>query len=493
MKLPLIVTAEGLDALVDAQIGTTNAVTIAEIGLTASHFAAAPTLTALPGEFKRLSTVAGEAVSDTMLHMVARDDGAESYTVAGLGLYTDAGVLFGVFSHAADQGPIFVKSEIAAFLFAADVVFESGVPGLIEFGTVTFLYPPATLSTKGVAKLASAAEVAAGVDAEKIVTPATLGGAFVKRAEVGAPLGVPPLDAGQKIPAAFLPAQDSIDTFYASSEAEMLALAAAGPGDFCQRDDLEQTFRLAAAPPSELTNWVEFLSPGAPVRTVNGQIGNVVLDADDVGAVPVGRAVTGGGLATGGGTLDADRAITVAIASAAEALAGLVNDKALTPASLASVLAAIGARVSGSRQVATSGLATGGGDLSADRTINVAAASAADVEAMVAGNVAVTPAALAGTLRSIGATGFLRIPGTPLILQWGNGTHTASHGTNSFSFPVTFPAACFQVLVTPYGDPDDGDESDENVFCSSRSQTGFAVSTGGDSRDFVFGYLALGI
>ncbi|OYW09509.1 MAG: EvpB family type VI secretion protein [Rhodospirillales bacterium 12-71-4] len=62
--------------------------------------------------------------------------------------------------------------------------------------------------------------------------------------------------------------------------------------------------------------------------------------------VPASRKVTGGGLITGGGDFSADRVLTVAIASAAEALAGAINTKAVTPAALSSILAAIDAKVS---------------------------------------------------------------------------------------------------------------------------------------------------
>src|SRR5205823_3645983 len=159
-----------------------------------------------------------------------------------------------------------------------------------------------------------------------------------------------------------------------------------------------------------------FLSPGAPVRSVNGKIGDVVLAPGDVGAAPATRSIGVAGLAKGGGNLSADRTITVDIATAAEALAGAINDKAVTPASLAQVLALLAATVPGARQILTGGLATGGGPLSADRTITVPKATAADVEAGTDDTKALTAAALAGTLRTMAATGYLRVPGTPLIL-----------------------------------------------------------------------------
>ncbi len=61
-------------------------------------------------------------------------------------------------------------------------------------------------------------------------------------------------------------------------------------------------------------------------------------------------------------------------------------------------LTASGTGVPTSRQLATSGLATGGGDLSADRTINVPAATGANVQAGSSTTTAMTPKALADAM-----------------------------------------------------------------------------------------------
>jgi len=492
VKIPLTITQKGLTALIDAEAGTTNAVRIAEIGLSSVPFINAPTLEALPGEFKRLDSVGGEAAAENIIHLVAEDGSTDAYDVTGIGLFTDGGVLFAVFSHNAEEGLIFGKSESTAFLFAADITFQSGVAELIEFGDSNFLYPPATRDKKGVAYLASDADVAAGVDDEKIVTPKQLADHFIPLAQRGVANGVAPLGPDNKVPPAYLGAVDSIDTFTVASEAAMLALATAGPGDFARRTDELKTYVLTAAPASVLGNWQEFLSPGAPVRSVNGEIGDIVLDAADVGAADVARQILGGGLVTGGGSMAADRTLTVAIATAAETLAGIINNKAVTPASLASVLALLAAAVPGARQILTAGLATGGGALTADRTITVPKATAADVMAGTDDAKAVTVAALWGTLRSIGPSGHILLPGTPIVVMWGSGTHNVSHASKVYNFPTSFPAACWHVFTSLYGDPDTNDESDEFFYVSSRSQATFTGTTGGDNASFPFGFLAIG-
>lgn len=495
MKIPLTITKEGLQALVDAQAGATNAVRIAEIGLSSTPFVTAPTLTALPGEFKRLVGVSGEGAAENIIHLTAQDDEPEGYDVTGVGVFLDNGVLFGVYSQLAEQGPLFGKSVATTFLFAADIAFEADYAALIEFGDANFTYPPATRIRKGVAYLATPEDVAAGLDDEKIVTPALLAGGYVPLAQKGAADGVVPLGPNSKIAPQFLPALDSIDTFTVASEAEMLALPATR-GDFARRTDVEMTFQLADLPATDVGNWLEFLSPGAPVRTVNGKIGDVVLNPADVGAPPVARFVNAiGPLLKGGGDLSADRTMTVEIASAAETLAGLINDKAVTPASLVSVLASLAGKAPSSRQVLGGGLVTGGGPLTGDVTLTVPKATAADVEGLVDDSKAVTVAALAGTLRSIQPTGFLRIPGTPLLVQWGSGAFIGGQNpARTFAFPYAFPSACWHVFVTHYSDPDDGDEGDETMFVKTRTAASFTYACEfNDTKNFSLGFLAIGI
>ena len=166
-----MITAAGLDALVDAQGGGTDPIEIAAVGLTANAFTMAPTITALPGEIKRLDTVSGEAVSETVIHMTAQDSSEDIYELRGLGLYLADGTLFAVYSQAT---PLFRKVSIAFFLLALDIAFSNGVAGDIVFGDNSFLMPPATETVKGVAEIATPAEATAGTDHERIITPRTL-------------------------------------------------------------------------------------------------------------------------------------------------------------------------------------------------------------------------------------------------------------------------------------------------------------------------------
>lgn len=257
----IMVTAAGLDALVDAQNGVTEAIAITEIGLAGAPFVAAPTLTALPNEFKRIPGVSGQAASATIIHLTAQDISAEVYTAYGFGLFLADGTLFAVY---ASVDPIVTKVSIAAFLIAVDIAFLNAVAADIAFGNTNFLYPPATEPTQGVARIATNAQADAGVNDATIMSPKK-----VKRV----------LDALAAALAATLAAFTAAET--AARTAFQVAEAAA-----------------RAAYQATVTAALAALS---------------------------GRTITGTTLATGGGDLTADRTIDVPEASGADLLAATAH------------------------------------------------------------------------------------------------------------------------------------------------------------------------
>jgi hypothetical protein len=84
------------------------------------------------------------------------------------------------------------------------------------------------------------------------------------------------------IPESQLPPVAITDTFPVNSQTEMLALVAQ-TGDVAVRSDLNKSFILKTEPASTLINWIELLSPTAPVQSVNGQTGAVSLNSDNIG------------------------------------------------------------------------------------------------------------------------------------------------------------------------------------------------------------------
>lgn len=445
--LRVILTDAGRGKLIDAAAGGTGAVVIAEAGFTAQAFVAAPTLTALPGEFKRVDAVSGQAVDAATLHLTVRDTAAELYTVRGIGLYLDDGTLFAVY---AQPTPIFEKAEVATFFLAIDLTFADGDVDLITFGNTNFLNPPATEEVMGVARFASAVEALAGLVANKMISPATMATVleyYVANDRLGVADGVATLGPDGKLALAQRPPIDLIDVFAVANEAAMLALAAT-PGDFAVRADTGLVFVLQAAPATVLGNWLEISTP-APVSSVNAKVGAVVLNANDVGAVPVARRVDGAGLLAGqGGGLGANLTFTLTAASAAEALAGLLATKVLTPQSLTDLIALVNLKASAGVSVTGGGLIEGGGALTADRVLSLLAATAAEIADGTIANKAVTPAALADLPKSLTPNGYFMWPGG-FMMQWIQYRFPfTSEAVVLLNYPLTFTEVVLPVMAT---------------------------------------------
>jgi hypothetical protein len=168
MAALLQLTDAGL-AAVTGPAGSAAAV-IAELGLTATAFDFAPTLNALPGEFKRLTSVAGAAAGPNLVHLEAFDNSADIWTATGLALYLDDGTLFAALG--ADE-PVLAKASLAYTLVALDVSFNADIAANITFGDLVFMSPPATTENRGLIEIATQAETDAGEDEQRAVTPAS--------------------------------------------------------------------------------------------------------------------------------------------------------------------------------------------------------------------------------------------------------------------------------------------------------------------------------
>ncbi|WP_159977785.1 MULTISPECIES: hypothetical protein [unclassified Novosphingobium] len=171
--LALKLTDAGLAAVQGAS--GADPVLLSHLGLTVTPFDYAPTLTALPGEFKRIEVASGVAASPNVTHLTAYDTSADNWSITGFGLFMDDGVLFAVYT----SPDIFMtKAELAFGLMAFDIAFDSDLAANIEYGNAVFAYPPASETMRGVARLARQARVDAALDgeddADTIVTPKTL-------------------------------------------------------------------------------------------------------------------------------------------------------------------------------------------------------------------------------------------------------------------------------------------------------------------------------
>ncbi|WP_269503734.1 phage tail protein [Burkholderia sp. IMCC1007] len=181
------ITDAGRAALVAAGNTGTAAHKVTQIGLGTATFTYKPDMKALPNELKRITTFGGDTVAKDTIHLVIQDDTADQYKLYAFGLYLDNGVLFGVY---VQKDPILEKAAASMLLLAADTVFKTIDVTKLEFGPATFLNPPATTERQGVIEIATQAEVDAGTDSTRALTPHTAAKRFAPLASpafVGTP------------------------------------------------------------------------------------------------------------------------------------------------------------------------------------------------------------------------------------------------------------------------------------------------------------------
>ena len=167
----ILITDAGLAEVVNAEQSGTAPVVITEVGYGTGQYTPTGDMMALREEFKRLTTIAGGAVGNNIIHLSARDDTTEAYTVYEVGLYTASGTLFAVCSQTV---PIIQKASQSQALLAIDLAVTDFSADSIAFGDTNFLNPPATTTTLGVVELATNEETISGMDGTRAVTPKSL-------------------------------------------------------------------------------------------------------------------------------------------------------------------------------------------------------------------------------------------------------------------------------------------------------------------------------
>lgn len=183
MNIIFKLTNAGRQALINAKQDGSQARTIVSVGVTATAFTPTDALASIPNEIKRLPSIAGDVVAKDTIHITIRDDGEDTYTVRGLGLYLDNGVLLGTYSQAA---VILEKSVASILMLATDMrVLDGSVDiSTLQFGETNFINPPATTERQGVVELATAAEAEQLKDGQRALTPASAAKLFADRALV---------------------------------------------------------------------------------------------------------------------------------------------------------------------------------------------------------------------------------------------------------------------------------------------------------------------
>lgn len=95
---------------------------------------------------------------------------------------------------------------------------------------------------------------------------------------------VPVLDSNGKLVTDVLPSLAIGDTEVVADTDTMIALTTTQvqKGDVCIVTGENKTFRLVGNDPSNINNWKQILTPDAPVQSVNGKTGNVILSTTDI-------------------------------------------------------------------------------------------------------------------------------------------------------------------------------------------------------------------
>ncbi|MCZ5038192.1 phage tail protein, partial [Escherichia coli] len=97
-KLLFTMTDAGRQELVNANKTGTNKVEIVSVGLGSRYYVTSTSQTNITDEIKRLTTIGGKVVSPDTIHVTAKDDSKDEYVVHTIGLYTNKGTLFAVYS-----------------------------------------------------------------------------------------------------------------------------------------------------------------------------------------------------------------------------------------------------------------------------------------------------------------------------------------------------------------------------------------------------------
>jgi len=137
---------------------------------------------------------------------------------------------------------------------------------------------------------------------------------YLRSNQVAVANGVASLDANLKVPSSQLPALSFTGVNVLNSQSSMLSLGATSlKGTVAVRTDNSNTYILSVDNnPNGLADWIQLLTPGAPVQSVNGQVGTVNINTDQVSEGATNKyftnaraiaALTGSFLPLTGGTL----------------------------------------------------------------------------------------------------------------------------------------------------------------------------------------------
>lgn len=166
MAIQFVLTDAGITELTNAT--GANPLNITEIAIGTGKYTASSDQSALVSETKRLTSLAGTVLSDHAISVTLKDETSDSYAVSEIGLFSETGTLFAVYSNATD---FIEKTSESSLLIDVDIHFQNEDVTNLNFGDTNFSNPSASETVKGVVKLSDTDMAKEGINDATAMTP----------------------------------------------------------------------------------------------------------------------------------------------------------------------------------------------------------------------------------------------------------------------------------------------------------------------------------
>ncbi|ODN41160.1 phage tail-collar fiber domain-containing protein [Piscirickettsia litoralis] len=168
MIIKPILTDVGREALANAKSKGTNLV-ISHLAVGSGIWQADKTATALKHQIKRINETGYQDLDAAQVRVEFIDDTTDAYVAYEIGLITEDGILFAVYSSNDQNKPVLQKASATPLLQYYNLGFSN--TDNIDFVQGQINLPQATEVVKGVAYTATDADMVTGSNDSKIVTP----------------------------------------------------------------------------------------------------------------------------------------------------------------------------------------------------------------------------------------------------------------------------------------------------------------------------------
>lgn len=172
MAINVIITDVGISAINNAEQAGTAKVWLKNIGLGANYYPASKTNLAMGSRFKTITAGFGGKINGNSMQITMTDDSDDEYDLHEIGIYTESGTLFALYSQ---ETPIISKTKSSVAMLAFNFFLSNVNPEYIELSPPVFdVSETATETREGVAEIATVAEAKAGTDDTRFITPKKL-------------------------------------------------------------------------------------------------------------------------------------------------------------------------------------------------------------------------------------------------------------------------------------------------------------------------------